>query len=211
LRRRIEVPLRASGKRRRWRHEALLRDLSTAAGALAVSALLLMASCATSGLPPFSPPSGTARLDHVPFFPQVDYQCGPASLAGILNYYGKKVTPEQVAAAIFRPKIRGTVTLDMVLYAREQGLSADWYDGSVDDLVRAMNEGVPLIVMVDFGFFRISKNHFMVVVGYGPKGIVANSGTSRETLILWKDFLPTWERADCWTLRIEAREPGKSG
>ena len=205
------VLLRTSGNRGRRRPEALLRNLSAAARALAVSALLLLASCATSGLPPFSPPPGTARLDHVPFFPQVDYECGPASLAGVLNYYGKKVTPEQVAAAIFRPKIRGTVTLDMVLYAREQGLSANWYSGSVGDLVRAMNEGVPLIVMVDFGFAAISKNHYMVVVGYGPDGIVANSGTSRETLILWKDFLPTWERAKCWTLRIEAREPGKSG
>jgi ABC-type bacteriocin/lantibiotic exporter with double-glycine peptidase domain len=205
------VPLRTSGKRGRWRPEAVLRDLSAAARVLAVSALLVLGSCVTSRLPPFLPPPGAARLDQVPFFPQLDYQCGPASLAGVLNYYGKSVTAEEVAGAIFRPNIRGTVTLDMVLYAREQGLSANWYSGSVGDLVRAMNEGVPLIVMVDFGFGRISKNHFMVVVGYGPDGIIANSGASRETLISWKDFLPTWERANCWTLRIEAREPGKSG
>jgi ABC-type bacteriocin/lantibiotic exporter with double-glycine peptidase domain len=210
MRRTIAVVLRAPEKQRR-RPEAFLQYLSAAAGALAVSALLLMASCATSGLPPFSPPSGSARLDHVPFFAQVDYECGPASLAGVLNYYGRKVTPEQVAAAIFRFNIRGTVTLDMVLYARDQGLSANWYDGSVDDLVRAVNAGVPIIVMVDYGFFRISKNHFMVVVGYDPEGIIANSGASRETLILWKDFLPTWERAKCWTLRIEAKASAKTG
>jgi ABC-type bacteriocin/lantibiotic exporter with double-glycine peptidase domain len=172
--------------------------------------LFLLASCVTSGRPSFSPPPATARLDHVPFFPQLDYQCGPASLAGVLNYYGKSVTPDEVAGAIFRPNIRGTVTLDMVLYAREQGLSANWFDGSVGAIVQAVNEGVPLIVMVDFGFAAISKNHFMVVLGYGPDGVVANSGASRETLISWKDFLPTWERTKRWTLRIEAREPDKS-
>jgi len=205
------VPLRTSKNRGRWRPEALLRDLSAAARGLVVPALLVLASCVTTGLPPFSPPPGAARLDHVPFFAQLDYQCGPASLAGVLSYYGKSVTPEAVARAIFRPNIHATVTLDMVLYAREQGLSAEWSNGSVDDIVRAVDEGVPLIVMVDFGFAAISKNHYMVVVGYGPDGIVANSGTSRETLILWNDFLPTWERAKCWTLRIEAREPGESG
>ena len=203
--------MRTSEKSGRWRPEAVLRDLFAAARTLAVPALLILASCATTRLPPFSPPPGAARLDQVPFFPQLDYQCGPAALAGVLNYYGKKATPEEVAGAIFRPNIRGTVTLDMVLYAREQGLSATWFNGSVGDIVRAVDDGVPLIVMVDFGFARISKNHYMVVVGYSPDGIVANSGASRETLILWKDFLPTWERATRWTLRIQAREPGKSG
>ena len=45
----------------------------------------------------------------VPFFPQVDYQCGPAALATVLGYSGVKVTPEQlsglsgqVARSLFR-------------------------------------------------------------------------------------------------------------
>ena len=205
------MTLRPSEKSGRRRPAVLRPYLSAVTRVLAVPALLVLWSCVTSGLPPFSPPPGAARLDQVPFFPQLDYQCGPAALAEVLNYYGKSVTPEEVAGAIFRPKIRGTVTLDMVLYAREQGLSARWFNGSVADIVRAIDDGVPLIVMVDFGFARISKNHFMVVLGYGPDGIVVNSGASRETLIVWKEFLPDWERATRWTLRIEPKEPGKSG
>jgi hypothetical protein len=32
-------------------------------------------------------PSQAVLIKDVPFFPQLDYQCGPASLAGVLNYY----------------------------------------------------------------------------------------------------------------------------
>jgi ABC-type bacteriocin/lantibiotic exporter with double-glycine peptidase domain len=170
-----------------------------------------LAGCAGSLPTGFSPPVGAARLANVPFFPQLDYQCGPASLAGVLNYYGNKITPQEVAQAIFRENIRGTVTLDMVLYAREQGVSARWFNGSVGEIVEAVNDGSPLIVMVDYGFSVVSQNHYMVVVGYDPTGIIANSGTSRETHISWSDFLPTWEKAKHWTLRIEPKDSTKTG
>jgi len=173
--------------------------------------LVPLAGCAGTLPGAFSPPAGAAQLANVPFFPQLDYQCGPASLAGVLNYYGKKITPEEVAQAIFRKNIRGTVTIDMVLYAREQDFAATWFSGSVGEIVEAIDNRSPLIVMVDYGFSVISRNHYMVVVGYDPRGIVANSGTSRETHILWSDFLPIWERAKRWTLRIEPKDSAKTG
>jgi ABC-type bacteriocin/lantibiotic exporter with double-glycine peptidase domain len=190
-----------------------LRLVARRAGRTAAVLLLLavsLAGCAGSLPAGFSPPVGAARLANVPFFPQLDYQCGPASLAGVLNYHGKRITPDQVAQAIFRKNIRGTVTIDMVLYARDQGFSARWFNGSVAEIVEAINNGSPLIVMVDYGFSVVSQNHYMVVVGYDPWGIVANSGTSRETHISWSDFLPTWERAKRWTLRIEPKNSTKT-
>ena len=207
--------LRAESSTEPWRPEAALPILSAVTPRMAALALLFALSlvgCAgsRSSFAP-SPPAGAARLANVPFFPQLDYQCGPASLAGVLNYYGRRTSPDEAAQAIFRPSIRGTVTLDMVLYARQQGLSARWFSGTVGDIVQAVDDGVPLIVMVDYGFSVVSQNHYMVVVGYDPKGIVANSGTSRETHISWSDFLPTWERAKCWTLRIELEHSPKTG
>ena len=191
-----------------------MRLLAGRGGRTAAVLLLVavsLAGCA-GGLPAtFSPPVGAARLANVPFFPQLDYQCGPASLAGVLNYYGKRITPEEVAQAIFRENIRGTVTLDMVLYAREQGFSARWFKGTVGEIVETINAGSPLVVMVDYGFSVVSRNHYMVVVGYDSEGIVANSGTSRETHISWSDFLPTWEKANRWTLRIEPKDSTRRG
>jgi predicted double-glycine peptidase len=142
-------------------------------------------------------------VQNVPFYPQVSYQCGPASLAGVLSFYGAEVTPDHVAEAIFRKDIRGTVTLDMLLYAREKGFSARWYSGSAEDIRQAVGQGVPLIVMVDLGLAMVSRNHYMVVVGYGSEGIIANSGKTREKFIRWSRFLTQWQRTECWTLRIE--------
>ena len=180
--------------------------LSRLAPAFVLLSLIIFQGCAagpdrvTSGV---SQSIGSGRVDKVPFYPQVSFQCGPASLAGVLNFFGEGVAPDEIAEAIFRRDIRGTVTLDMVLYARKRGFFAEWYNGSVDDIRRSVDERVPLIVMVDLGFASLSKNHFMVVVGYTPEGVIANSGKTREKLIPWKAFLARWNRTKRWALRIE--------
>lgn len=148
---------------------------------------------------------GSGKVDKVPFYPQVSFQCGPASLAAVLNFFGEGVTPDEIAEAIFRKDIRGTVTLDMVLYARKKGFFAQWYNGSVDDIRSSVDERVPLIVMVDFGLAGVGKNHFMVVVGYTPEGVIANSGETPEKLISWEYFLGRWNRTKRWALRIEKK------
>jgi len=176
--------------------------------------LFVLAGCAAvPGRAPsgFTPPAGSRKVENVPFYPQTDDQCGPSSLAMVLNYYGEEVSPDEIAGAIFRENIRGTVTLDMVLYARQKAFSARWYSGSLDDIQRAVDGGVPLIVMVDIGFAGVSKNHYMVVVGYSPQGLVANSGKDREKLIGWGRFLTGWERTGRWTLRIELKKSESTG
>ena len=156
-----------------------------------------------TGAPDSPSAIGSGKVEGVPCYPVLAYQCGPASLAGVLNFYGEGVTPDEIAEAIFRKHIRGTVTLDMVLYARNKGFSAKWYSGSVDDIRRSVDQGVPLIVMVDFGFANVINNHYMVVVGYGPKGVIAHSAKMPEELTTWKHFLKRWDRTQRWTLRIE--------
>jgi ABC-type bacteriocin/lantibiotic exporter with double-glycine peptidase domain len=156
-----------------------------------------------TGAPDSPTAIGSGKVERVPFYPQLSYQCGPACLAGVLNFYGDGVTPNEIGEAIFRKHIRGTVTLDMVLYARNRGFSARWYSGSVDDIRRSVDQGVPLIVMVDLGFANVSNNHYMVVVGYRPEGVIAHSAKTPEELITWKHFLTRWDRTQRWTLRIE--------
>ncbi|MBW2338773.1 MAG: C39 family peptidase [Deltaproteobacteria bacterium] len=152
----------------------------------------------------------SGKVKNVPFYAQLDFQCGPASLAEVLTFYGEDVTPDEVADAIFRKSIRGTVTIDMVLYARRKGFAARWYSGSADDIRRSVDRGVPLIVMVDLGFANISNNHYMVVVGYNPDGVIVNSAKAREKLITWNYFLSRWDRTDRWTLRIYSKTQPKT-
>lgn len=44
------------------------------------------------------------ELTNVPFFPQEDYQCGPAALATVLTWSGVNVTPEQLTPQVYIPE-----------------------------------------------------------------------------------------------------------
>jgi ABC-type bacteriocin/lantibiotic exporter with double-glycine peptidase domain len=148
-------------------------------------------------------------IENVPFYAQTSYQCGPASLAGVLNYWGIKVTPDKIAEEIYSASARGTLDIDMVLYARRKGLLVTQYEGTVDDLRKNIDSRHPLIVLVDYGFSFVRKNHFIVVIGYNDHGVIVNSGKKKGKFVWEKDFVKSWEKTKFWTLLISKnREVG---
>jgi predicted double-glycine peptidase len=147
---------------------------------------------------------GNARLiENIPFFPQEDYQCGPASLAGVLNYWGISVTPDDIAKEIFSESARGTLNIDMILYAQSKGLNALQYKGNLEDLKKNIESDYPVIVLVDYGFSIYQVNHFMVVIGYNNRGLIVNSGKDKEKIISEEDFLHIWKRTNYWMLLMK--------
>ena len=177
--------------------------------ALLMTALViaLLTGCASViGIPDAQKQDNLHIIDNVPFFPQEDYQCGPASLAAVLNYWGVSATPEEVASAIYSQSAKGTLNIDMVLYAHSRGLEASQYSGGPDDLKKKIDSGKPLIVLVDYGFSIVQANHFMVVIGYNEHGMIVNSGRHEKKFIPAKDFLKPWEKTKFWTLLIKRKE-----
>ncbi len=168
---------------------------------LAFSCLMLCA-CASA---PAKVQEKEITIGNVPFYPQEDYQCGPASLAGVLNFLGLTTTPEAIAKDIFSKSAGGTLTVDMVLYAQGKGFSALDYSGGMKDLREKLDAGSPVIVMVDYGAWVWQKNHFMVVVGYNDDGIVANSGKEKAEFIRNDSFLKSWKRTGYWSLWIRKK------
>lgn len=167
---------------------------------LLVLILLLLLSCVRA---PHSKESKPTRIiENVPFYPQEMYQCGPASLAGVLNYWGIDVSPEEIAAEIYSQSARGTLNIDMVLYVEKKGFKANQYEGSFEDIKRNIDLSYPLVVMVDYGFWIYQQNHFMVVFGYHENGIMVHSGKDRHKFIPLNDFLKSWKRTKSWTLLI---------
>jgi len=153
----------------------------------------------------FTPPADRQTIANVPFHAQDDYQCGPASLAGVLNFLGDPVSPDEIAQAVFRPELRGSVSLDLALYPRKRGHSSRFWRGKVEDIVRNVDAGRPLVLMQDLGIGPVSTYHFLVAVGYSPQGLIANTGRREYALLPWAEFLRTWERADNWALLVEAK------
>jgi predicted double-glycine peptidase len=163
-------------------------------------AALLYSSCA--------PPSAVSHdesghiLERVPFFPQEAYQCGPASLASVLNYWGSQTTPEEIAGEIFSRGARGTLNLDMVLYAQRKGLKANQFRGSREKLKENIDAGRPVIVLVDLGIWVYRQGHFMVVIGYAEERVIVNSGREQRKFIPWSPFLKSWEKTKFWALLV---------
>jgi len=147
-------------------------------------------------------PGGSRMIEDIPFFPQEIYQCGPSSMAGIMHYWNAKDSPEAIAEEIYSKSAKGTLTMDMVIYAREKGFEVVEYEGSIPDLKENIDLGYPLIILVDYGFWVYQRNHFMVVIGYNRDGIIVNSGKEQYKVIPANTLLKTWKKTARWTLLI---------
>ena len=150
-------------------------------------------------------PTKAKIIENVPFHPQEMFQCGPASLSEIFQFWGVIVPPEEIAGEIFSPSAQGTLTMDMVLYPERKGFTVRQYRGSLEDIQKNVDSGYPLIVLVDYGFSIYEKAHYMVVLGYYEEGVIVHSGKERQKFIPLKDFLSPWRKTDFWTLLIIPR------
>jgi hypothetical protein len=64
------------------------------------------------------------ELTEVPFFPQIDYYCGPSSLAMVLSAAGARATPDTLVDQVFLPGRKGSLQVEMLAAARRNGMVA---------------------------------------------------------------------------------------
>jgi tetratricopeptide (TPR) repeat protein len=124
----------------------------------------------------------------VPFFKQKRYNCGPAALACVYNFRGVRQSTEEISERIYSREQKGSLNLQLLIDAREQGLTATMYSGSFEKIRGAVDSETPLILMISEGADSL---HYIVVVGYEESDlstIFAHDGYepykphSRETL-----------------------------
>jgi ABC-type bacteriocin/lantibiotic exporter with double-glycine peptidase domain len=160
-----------------------------------------------------SVPSNALYVKQVPFYPQTQYQCGPASLAAVLNYWGRSVTPEQITQDIYRPRMKGTLSLDLWQYAKEQDVRATLHQGSWEFLETEVRQDHPVIAFLNLGFREMPLGHFLVVVGLDPdeKSVIVYSGVTQNQRIPFDHFRTAWEKTNYWSLLIEAKPRSNPG
>ena len=61
------------------------------------------------------------ELESTPFFPQSDYQCGPAALATVLAADGVDVTADQLVSEVYLPGRRGSLQVALIAATRARG------------------------------------------------------------------------------------------
>jgi ABC-type bacteriocin/lantibiotic exporter with double-glycine peptidase domain len=150
-------------------------------------------------------------IQEVPFYPQRQYECGPASLAAVMNFWGYRVTPEQIGEQIDRPKLTGTLSIDMWQYARAQHFLASIHQGSWEFLETQMSRQRPVIAFLNLGFQQIPIGHFLVVVGLDPgeRSVIVYSAGNMNLHVPYDRFKGAWEKTNYWALLVEpeAEEP----
>lgn len=170
----------------------------------ALGLALGLAGCAT--VPPVELPSNleiphTRELAEVPFFPQGEYQCGPASLAMTLNWSGVEITPEQLKPEVYTAGRKGSLPPDMIGAARRHGRLA-YPVNSLESILKEVAAGHPVIVLQRLTSFFQSSWHYAVVFGYDldRRELILHSGVKEREVLSFDEFAETWLAWNRWGL-----------
>ena len=183
------------------------RAARAVAGGFLFFGLLAIAGCTTplqlERLAPDSFPD-PIELNAVAFFPQEEYQCGPAALATALAWAGIDTTPSALAPEVYLPERQGSLQLEMLATARRHGAVPYVLRPALDDLLTEVKAGHPVVVLQNLALSWYPKWHYAVVVGFdlARDEVVLRSGLERRHLVPLAVFERTWRRGDYWAVVV---------
>lgn len=181
--------------------------------AVAFVAMAAFGGCAFN--PPDLTPAATAHLPaqvelaHVPFFPQAQYQCGPAALATALQSTGVPISPQELSAEVYLPGRKGSLQMELVAATRMRDRVPYQLPENLRAALEQVAAGRPVLVMQNLGLKTVPAWHFAVLIGYDLKArtLTLRSGTTQRLVVDAGRFMRTWDRAQRWALVV--LQPGQ--
>lgn len=175
------------------------------------SCVLMLTGCMTpQALDLRRQPPAPVELTEVPYFPQQDYHCGPATLAMVLGHLGQSVTPESLAPDLYIPARTGTLPQELMAQSRRHGYLPEKLAPDLRALTQALADGTPVIVLQNNGLSWLPVWHYAVLIGVDPaRGqVILRSGGERRLSLSWSVFDRTWARGERWAIRLlDPRQP----
>lgn len=154
-------------------------------------------------------PAGVPReveLPQVPFFPQDDYQCGPAALAMALAYSGVPVQPEDLVKEVWLPSRKGSLQAEMLAAARRHGRVSYRLEPRYGDMLREVAAGNPVIVLQDVGIWLpfVPEWHYAVINGFDYQSgtIWLRSGQDPRQGMPFTAFERSWIPGKYWAMVV---------
>ena len=181
---------------------------SFARAALLVFGALLAGGCAhrSALIAPalVAPAQSVVELTDTPFFPQRDYQCGPAALATVLAASGVHVTADELVGRVYLPGRKGSLQPELLATSRSFDRLPYVLEPALPALLTEVTAGHPVLVLQNYGLESVPFWHYAVVVGFDAARdrIVLRSGTEERLEMSARRFLGTWERADHWAIAV---------
>lgn len=171
-------------------------------------AALFLSACSHTPQTKALPESGFAEaakeLETVPFYPQTQYQCGPAALATVMQYRGVDVLPDDLVDKVYIPEKQGSLQIEMVAATREQGLVPYVIEPKLTAILAQIEAGHPVLVMQNLAYSWMPYWHYAVVVGFdvAKNELILRSGETKRWQTSFAAFERTWARSDYWGLVI---------
>jgi tetratricopeptide (TPR) repeat protein len=150
------------------------------------------------------------ELTQVPFHRQDDFLCGPAALAMVFNAAGiASASVESLTPMVYLPGRQGSLQAEMLGATRREGLLAYTLAPKLEDVLREVAAGTPVVVLLNLAFKLLPVWHYAVIVGYDldkREVIVRSAKRARDE---WSfGFLEYfWQESGYWSM--VALPPGR--
>jgi ABC-type bacteriocin/lantibiotic exporter with double-glycine peptidase domain len=146
----------------------------------------------------------------VPYIHQEKEGCGAASIAMVMQYWGREkgvkfarsADPHEIQRALYSKEAGGILASDMKKYLEQAGLKTFAFKGEWADLQEHISQGRPLIVCLQSPGWR-SLLHYVVVAGIDAQknSLLLNDPAQRKLLPMDRaQFEKEWKKSGNWTL-----------
>ena len=151
----------------------------------------------------------SVEITETPFFPQQQYQCGPAALQTVLAHSGAQTSIDDVIDRVFLPGRKGSLQVELLAATRANGRVPYLIEPQLHAVMEELEAGRPVLVLQNLGVNWAPRWHYAVVVGIDPDNdaVILRSGTDRRRIIKTNTFIRTWRRSDSWA--FVALRPGE--
>ena len=162
--------------------------------------LLSLSACVSDGKYAKPGKFPSVYLSTTPFFPQTDYQCGPASLATLLVNSGIDTTPMALVPRVYLPDKKGSLQVELIATTRYFKRIPYIIEPTMEELISQLNAGFPVLVLQNLGGRLVPRWHYAVVIGYEPstEQFILRSGTTANERLSVKRFMHSWALANSW-------------
>ena len=142
------------------------------------------------------------EIADAPFFPQSEYQCGPAALAMALAHFKVPVTADDLVDQVYIPARKGSVQVEMLAAPRRYGMVSYALAPSFADLLREVAAGTPVVVLQNYGAGPIDVWHYATVIGYDTEWgmLILHSGEREKHRLQLALFEFTWKKSGRWAM-----------
>lgn len=144
------------------------------------------------------------QMLEVPFFPQQEYQCGPAALATVLVASGVDTSPDELTPQIYLPERQGSLQLELLAATRRAGRIPYEIRNDLTRVFAQVEDGRPVLLLQNLRTRHFPVWHYAVLTGFDPTSeeVYLNTGTRQKEAMSVAKFARLWDWADNWALVV---------